>query len=106
MKVEQTERATAGASSVAAGDTDAPAPKRDMSPEAAVARHVEWLEHALTVAREEETRRQEKLGRAKDKNREKRTARLAEVVDEVAELEALVAGITALRPRAGAGTKS
>jgi hypothetical protein len=78
------------------------APRRDMSPASAVGRHLEWLEHALAVAREEETRRQGRLDRAKDKNRDKRTARLAEVADEVAELEALVAGIKDLQARAGA----
>ena len=81
--------------------TPGPSPKRDMTPAAALARHLEWLQHALVVAREEEARRRARLDRAKDKNREKRTARLAEVTDEVAELEALVAGIKELQARAG-----
>lgn len=80
---------------------------RDMSPAAAVARHLAWLEDALIVAREEETRRRGRLERATDRNRDKRTVRLAEVTDEVAELEALVAGIKALQARpARAGTRT
>lgn len=39
-----------------------------MTPAAAVTRHVEWLEFALAAARDEETRRRERLGRATDKN--------------------------------------
>ena len=70
--------------------TDDPAA---MTPAAAVARHVEWLEFALAAARDEETRRRERLGRATDKNREKRTVRLAEVTAEVRELAALVQGL-------------
>ncbi len=76
-----------------------PATSRPMTPAAAVARHIEWLEHALVVAREEELRRQGRLEKASDKNRDKRTARLAEVVDEVRELEALVTGIKELQAR-------
>lgn len=67
-----------------------------MTPEAAVARHLEWLEFALAAARDEETRRRERLGKAADKNREKRTVRLAEVTAEVRELAALVQGLKAL----------
>ena len=63
-----------------------------MTPVAAVVRHVEWLEFALAAARDEEARRRERLGRATDKNREKRTVRLAEVTAEVRELGALVQG--------------
>jgi hypothetical protein len=70
-----------------------------MTPVAAVARHVEWLEFALAAARDEETRRRERLGRATDKNREKRTVRLAEVTAEVRELAALVQGLKGLQAR-------
>ena len=42
-----------------------------MTPVAAVARHLEWLEFALAAARDEETRRRERLGR----RRPTRTAR-------------------------------
>jgi hypothetical protein len=100
MTTETTQRADATPAADAAPDTETP-PPRDMSPAAALGRHLEWLEHALVVAREEEARRQGRLDRAKDKNRDKRTARLAEVTDEVAELEALVAGIKELQARAG-----
>ena len=68
-----------------------------MTPVAAVARHVEWLEFALAAARDEETRRRERLGRATNKNREKRTVRLAEVTAEVRELAALVQGLKGLQ---------
>ena len=98
---ETTKNAETAPAADAPHDTEARAP-RDMTPAAALGRHLEWLEHALVVAREEETRRQGRLDRAKDKNRDKRTARLAEVTDEVAELEALVAGIKELQARAGA----
>jgi hypothetical protein len=73
-----------------------------MTPVAAVARHLEWLEFALAAARDEETRRRERLGKATDKNREKRTVRLAEVTAEVRELAALVQGLRALRAPAPA----
>ena len=75
------------------------------APAAAVARHLEWLEYALKAARDEETRRKGRLDRATDKNRDKRTARLAEVRAEVRELDALVVGIKQLsaRPVAAAG---
>ena len=70
------------------------------TPAAAVARHLEWLEYALDAAREEETRRSGRLERASDKNREKRTIRLAEVTAEIRELEALLAGLRDLEARA------
>jgi type VI protein secretion system component VasK len=66
---------------------------KSMTPAAAVARHLEWLEFALTAAREEETRRKGRLDRAVDKNRDKRSVRLAEVSAEVRELAALVEGL-------------
>jgi len=74
--------------------TDSPKP---MSPTAAVLRHLEWLEFALVAARDEELRRQGRLDRAADKNRDKRTVRLAEVTAEVLELAALVKGIKDLQ---------
>src|SRR5436309_534461 len=78
---------------------DSPKP---MSPTAAVARHVEWLEFALAAARDEEVRRQGRLDRATSKNREKRTVRLAEVSAEVVELAALVTGLKNLRGQGAA----
>ena len=78
--------------------TDSPKP---MSPTAAVARHLEWLEFALAAARDEEARRKGRLDKATPKNREKRTVRLAEVSAEVVELAALVTGLKNLR---GPGT--
>jgi hypothetical protein len=74
--------------------TDSP---KSMSPTAAVVRHLEWLEFALAAARDEEVRRQGRLDRATDKNRDKRSVRLAEVTAEVVELTALVRGIKDLR---------
>ena len=74
--------------------TDSPKP---MSPTAAVARHLEWLEFALTAARDEEGRRKGRLDKATPKNRDKRTVRLAEVSAEVVELSALVTGLKNLR---------
>jgi hypothetical protein len=73
-----------------------------MTPVAAVVRHLEWLEFALAAARDEETRRRERLGRATDKNRDRRTVRLAEVSAEVRELGALVKGLKELQSRPGA----
>jgi hypothetical protein len=69
-------------------------------PAAALARHVEWLDVALGAARDEETRRQGRLERATDKNRDRRTAKLAAVSAEVRELDALVRGIRDLQARA------
>ena len=94
--------------------TDSPKP---MSPTAAVARHLEWLEFALAAARDEEARRKGRLDKATPKNRDKRTVRLAEVSAEVVELSALVTGLKNLRgpgattrkvtakPRASAASK-
>lgn len=73
---------------------------KTLTPTAAVARHVEWLEYALAAARDEEIRRQARLDRATDKNREKRTMRLTEVTAEVRELGALVSGLKVLQTRA------
>lgn len=77
--------------------TDNPKP---MTPTAAVARHLEWLEFALAAARDEEVRRQGRVERATDKNRQKRTVRLAEVTAEVRELAALVTGLKDLQSKA------
>ena len=71
-----------------------------MTPAAALARHLEWLEYALGAAREEEVRRRGRLDQATNKNRAKRTTRLAEVSAEVVELAALVEGIKSLQASA------
>src|SRR3954453_2482827 len=62
---------------------------RSMTPAAALARHIEWLQYALNAAEAEETRRALRLSKATKKNREKRSARLSEARDEIAELTAL-----------------
>lgn len=77
-----------------------------MTPVAAVVRHVEWLEFALAAARDEETRRRDRLAQATDKNRGKRTARLAEVSAEVRELGALVQGLKNLQARQAVASRS
>ena len=71
-----------------------------VTPAAAVARHLEWLEFALEAARDEEIRRRGRLEKATDKNRSKRTVRLGEVAAEIRELAALVAGLRDLQARA------
>jgi hypothetical protein len=76
---------------------------KPMTPPAAVARHLEWLEFALAAARDEEARRQGRLERATNKNREKRTIRLAEVSAEVRELAALVTGLKGLQAKSPRG---
>ena len=76
-----------------------------VTPAAAVARHLEWLEFALEAARDEEIRRRGRLEKATDKNRSKRTVRLGEVAAEIRELAALVAGLRDLQARAEAVTK-
>lgn len=78
---------------------------RPMTPAAALARHLEWLEYALTAAREEEDRRRGRLDKATPKNRDKRAVRLAEVRAEVDELSALVQGIKDLQAAATPPTK-
>ena len=78
---------------------------RPMTPAAALARHLEWLEYALTAAREEEDRRRGRLDKATSKNRDKRAVRLAEVRAEVDELSALVQGIKDLQAAATPATK-
>ena len=78
---------------------------RPMTPAAALARHLEWLEYALTAAREEEDRRRGRLDKATPKNRDKRAVRLAEVRAEVDELSALVQGIKDLQAAATPATK-
>jgi hypothetical protein len=79
--------------------TDTPKP---MTPTAAVARHIEWLEYALAAARDEEVRRQGRLDKASTKNREKRVIRLAEVKAEVVELAALVIGLKGIQAKTAA----
>ena len=78
---------------------------RPMTPAAALARHLEWLEYALTAAREEEDRRRGRLDKSTSKNRDKRAVRLAEVRAEVDELSALVQGIKDLQAAAAPATK-
>jgi hypothetical protein len=58
------------------------------------------------MAREEEGLRRARLDKAKDKNRDKRTARLEEVVAEIEELDALVTGIKRLQARGTAKPSS
>jgi hypothetical protein len=82
-----------------------------MTPAAALARHLEWLEYALTAAREEQDRRRGRLDKSTPKNRDKRTIRLAEVSAEVDELAALVQGIkdiqaAAAKPSGRAASKA
>ena len=72
----------------------------NMTPAAALTRHIEWLEYALGAARAEETVRADRVEKATKKNRDKRTDRLAEARDEVAELTALLAGIRDLQAKA------
>ena len=72
-----------------------------ITPAAALARHVEWLEFALAAARSEEAWRTGRLDKATKKSRDKRTARLADVRDEIAELAALIAGIRGLQAPTG-----
>ncbi|HEU4573298.1 MAG TPA: hypothetical protein VFR93_11480, partial [Candidatus Limnocylindrales bacterium] len=61
---------TTGNSDLAGGASPA------MTPEAALARHVEWLEFALAAAKSEATWRASRLEKATKKNLAKRTARL------------------------------
>ena len=75
----------------------------DITPAAALARHIEWLEFALAAARSEETWRAGRLEKATKKSRDKRSQRLAEVRDEIAELSALLGGIRGLQ--AGTGSR-
>ena len=82
--------------------TDSPKP---MTPTAAVARHLEWLEYALAAARDEQVRRQGRLDKATPKNRDKRGIRLAEVTAEVVELSALVTGLKGLQGKSAAPTR-
>ena len=93
---------TAGAADAAGAATPA---GRPMTPDAALARHVEWLEYALGVARAEEADRTRRLAKATKKNHDKRTARLSEVRDEIAELTALLQGIRDLRTGAEPASK-
>ena len=69
-----------------------------ITPALALARHVEWLDFALAAARSEETWRAARLKKATKKTLDKRTSRLAEVRDEIAELAALIQAIRRLKP--------
>jgi hypothetical protein len=71
-----------------------------ITPALALARHVEWLDFALAAARSEETWRAARLKKATKKTLDKRTTRLAEVRDEIAELAALIQAIRGLKPSA------
>jgi len=84
------------------------APARRMTPEAALGRHVEWLEFALAAARSEETWRVARLDKANKRNRDRRATRLDEVRDEIEELDALLVAIRELqaRPAAAAAASS
>ena len=75
------------------------APARKMTPEAALGRHVEWLEFALAAARSEETWRVARLEKANKRNRDRRATRLDEVRDEIEELDALLVAIRELQAR-------
>lgn len=77
-----------------------------MTPAAALARHVEWLDFALGAATAEEAWRRDRLAKATKRNRAKREERLAEVVGEVKELTALIAGIRNLEQRAARPTRA
>lgn len=71
-----------------------------ITPALALARHVEWLDFALAAARSEETWRAARLKKATKKTLDKRTSRLSEVRDEIAELGALIEAIRGLKPSA------
>ena len=79
------------------------APARKMTPEAALGRHVEWLEFALAAARSEETWRVARLDKANKRNRDRRATRLDEVRDEIEELDALLVAIRELQARPAPG---
>ena len=83
-------------------DSHAGVERPQLTPSAALARHIDWLEYALGAARAEETVRADRVENATKKNRDKRTDRLAEARDEVAELTALLAGIRDLQAKARA----
>jgi hypothetical protein len=70
-----------------------------VTPAAALARHLEWLDFALAAARSEESWRVARLEKATKKSRDKRTSRLTEVREEISELTALVAAIRGLQAR-------
>ena len=90
---------SAAAAKTGASSAGASPAKLSMTPAAALKRHVEWLEYALGAARSEETWRAGRLEKATKANRDKRTLRLGEVRDEIAELSALLQGIRALEAR-------
>lgn len=70
-----------------------------MTPEAALRRHIDWLEYALSAARAEESWRLRRFEKASKANRGKRTDRLAEVREEIDELSALLTAIRDLQAR-------
>ncbi|MBA2382715.1 MAG: hypothetical protein H0V73_11450, partial [Chloroflexi bacterium] len=76
-----------------------------MTPAAALARHLEWLDFALGAATAEETWRRDRLAKATKRNKVKREERLAEVRAEIAELGALIAGLRDLQTRATPTTR-
>lgn len=78
------------------------APVVVMTPAAALARHVDWLDFALGAATAEERWRRERLAKATKGNLAKRTDRLAEVIAEIEELTALLTGIRDLQAPAPA----
>lgn len=91
----------AGDGEASASTTAAPAsvsPSR-VSPSAALARHVEWLDFALAAARSEESWRVGRLEKATKRSRDKRTVRLGEIREEIAELSALIDAIRDLQAR-------
>lgn len=85
-----------------AGVSSGVVPAIAMTPAAALARHIEWLDFALGAATAEERWRRERLAKAGKGNRAKRTDRLADVIAEIDELTALLAGIRELQAKASA----
>jgi DNA-binding protein HU-beta len=93
-----------GGKAAGAKRTSAAAPTRStvsaaITPAAALARHIDWLEFALAAARSEEAWRVARLEKSTKKSRDKRTSRLAEVRSEIAELGALVVAIRGVTTR-------
>jgi hypothetical protein len=90
---------------VGAGKPSAAPSRGAITPAAALARHIEWLEFALAAATSEESWRVARLEKATKKSRDKRTSRLAEVREEIAELTALIAAIHRLQAAKAATTR-
>ena len=86
------------------GSTRSTVSRGAITPALALARHVEWLDFALAAARSEETWRAARLKKATKKTLDKRTSRLAEVRDEIAELAALIQAIRGIK--SGAAPRS